>query len=58
MKKPYKTFNVRLDLATSERFESLLRAEVKQGVMQILVKRFIAERETENRERADAGGVA
>lgn len=48
MTKPYKTFNVRLDLATSEKFESVLRAEIKQGVMVRLVRRFIAEREAEN----------
>jgi hypothetical protein len=55
MTKPYKVFNVRLDLATSDRFENALRAETKQGIAALLIKRFIAEREAENRAKADAG---
>jgi hypothetical protein len=57
MTKPYKVFNVRLDLPTSDRFEDALRAETKQGIAALLIKRFIAEREAENRAKADAGGV-
>lgn len=46
--KPFKGYNVRLDLDLAARFEKVLRAETKQGIAALLIREFVEAREAQN----------